>query len=243
MAAMLRLMVVVVSVGLADSLNPSTIAPALYLATGEHARQHVLEFIVGVFLVYLIGGLILDFGPGQLLISLIPHPGPQLKYTLEVVAGVALIAAAVFLWGYRTRLSARRMPTPKSTGRSSAKLGATITAVELPTAFPYFAAIAAIVGADVGPLQQVVLLVLFCVCFVSPLIGIFLVLEFAGPRAHRVLARARAKLEDHWPALLALLVLLAGVFVTVIGITGLAGLGHGQTGRVARRIRHRLLHP
>jgi cytochrome c biogenesis protein CcdA len=243
MAAMLRLMVVVISIGLADSLNPTTIAPALYLATGEHARQNVLQFTVGVFLVYLIGGLILDFGPGHLLISLIPHPRPRLKFILEIVAGVALITAAAFLWGYRTRLSARRMPTPKTTGRSSALLGATITAVELPTAFPYFAAIAAIVGADVGPVQQIVLLVLFNICFVLPLIGILGVLEFAGARANRFLSRARAKLEDHWPVVLALAALLAGVFVTLIGITGLAGLGHGHSAHLARRIRHRLLHP
>jgi cytochrome c biogenesis protein CcdA len=243
MAPMLRLVVVVISIGLADSLNPSTIAPALYLASGEHARQHVLQFTVGVFLVYLLGGLILDFGPGHLLISLVPRPGPRVKFILEVAAGVALITAAAFLWGYRSQLSARRLPTPKSTGRSSALLGATITAVELPTAFPYFAVIAAIVGADVGPLQQVLLLVLFNVCFVLPLIGIFLVLEFAGPRAHRVLSRARARLEDHWPAVLAVVALLAGAFVIVIGVTGLAGLSHRKTGQLARRIRHRAIHP
>jgi hypothetical protein len=73
---MLRLMIVVASIGLADSLNPTTIAPALYLATGEHARKQVAEFTVGVFLVYLIGGLIIDFGPGHLLLALVPHPHP-----------------------------------------------------------------------------------------------------------------------------------------------------------------------
>ena len=41
---MLRLIGVVVSIGLADSLNPTTIAPALYLASGEHARARVTEY-------------------------------------------------------------------------------------------------------------------------------------------------------------------------------------------------------
>ena len=36
---MLRLIGLVVSIGLADSLNPTTLAPALYLASGEHARD------------------------------------------------------------------------------------------------------------------------------------------------------------------------------------------------------------
>jgi cytochrome c biogenesis protein CcdA len=240
---MLRLMLVMISIGLADSLNPSTIAPALYLASGEHARRHVLEFTVAVFMVYLIGGLVIDFGPGHLLLSLVPHPARRVSYILEVVAGVAMLTAAAFVWGYRDRLATRRLPSPKAGGRSSAWLGATNTAVELPTAFPYFAAIAAIVGSDVGPVKQVILLVLFNVCFVLPLIAILGTLELAGPRAYSVLARAREKLEAHWPAVLAVVALLAGVFVTLIGVTGLAGLGHGGFGSFARRVRHRLLHP
>lgn len=240
---MLRLMIVVASIGLADSLNPTTIAPALYLATGEHPRKQVFEFTVGVFLVYLIGGLIIDFGPGHLLLALVPHPHRRTGYILEVVAGVALLTAAAFVWGYRDRLATRRIPRPKAGSRSSALLGATITAVELPTAFPYFAAIAAIVGSGVGPVRQVILLVLFNVCFVLPLLAILATLELAGSRAERFLAVARTKLEAHWPAVLAGVLLLAGMFVAAIGVTGLAGLGHGSAGSVARRIRHRLTHP
>ena len=51
---MFRLVGLVVSIGLADSLNPSTIAPALYLATGEHPRTRVTEFTFGVFVVYFV---------------------------------------------------------------------------------------------------------------------------------------------------------------------------------------------
>ncbi len=236
-------MAVMISIGLADSLNPSTIAPALYLATGQHARREVLQFTVAVFMVYLLGGLIIVFGPGQLLLSLIPRPNRHVGFVLEVVAGVAMLTAAAFIWGYRDRLATRRMPSPRATGRSSALLGATIMAVELPTAFPYFAAIAAIVGSDVGPVSQITLLVLFNICFVLPLVGIFVTLEVAGARATRVLAHARAALERRWPMVLAIVALLAGVFVTLIGITGLAGLGHGHFGQFARRLRHRLLNP
>jgi cytochrome c biogenesis protein CcdA len=240
---MLRLIIVVASIGLADSLNPTTIAPALYIATGDHARKQVLEFTVGVFLVYLIGGLIIDFGPGHLLLAVLPRPSRRVGYILEVVAGVALLTAAAFAWGYRDRLAMQRMPRPKATGRSSALIGATITAVELPTAFPYFAAIAAIVGSGVGPVKQVMLLVLFNVCFVLPLLAILATLEVAGPRADPFLARARAKLEAHWPAILSMVALLAGTFVVALGVTGLAGLAHGSAGALARRIHHRLLHP
>ena len=35
---MLRLIGMVLSIGFADSMNPSTIAPGIYLAVGERAR-------------------------------------------------------------------------------------------------------------------------------------------------------------------------------------------------------------
>jgi cytochrome c biogenesis protein CcdA len=239
---MLHLIALVISIGLADSLNPTTIAPALYLATGKRAREQVAEFTFGVFAVYLIGGMAIALGPGQLVLSLVPHPDKEDRYVLEIIAGAAMLAAAAFLWGYRERLAKRQMPAVKAQGRSSVVLGAVITAVELPTAFPYFAAIAAIVGSGLGITKQAILLVLFNVCFVLPLVGIVGTLTFAGDRAQELLSAGRRKLEAHWPAVLAGLALLAGAFVLALGITGLAGMGHSRGAGLARRLR-RLLHP
>ncbi len=234
---MIRLLALCISIGLADSINPSTIAPALYLAGGPHARRHVTQFTIGVFAVYLVGGLAIALGPGQLLLSLVPKPNHHVRYLLEVIAGVAMLAGASFLWGYRHRLAAREVPSPKTEGKSSAILGATITAVELPTAFPYFAAIAAVVGSGFDLVRQTVLLVVFNVCFTLPLIAIVVALAFPGDHAERWLTTMREKLDANWPAVLAGLALLAGVFVTLLGATGLAGLGHGHFARSARHFR------
>jgi len=88
---MLRLIGLMISIGFADSLNPTTIAPALYLATNEKSpRNQVAEFTIGVFAVYLVGGLAIALGPGQLLLALVPHPSKHLGYVLEIVAGVAI---------------------------------------------------------------------------------------------------------------------------------------------------------
>jgi cytochrome c biogenesis protein CcdA len=239
---MLHLIALVISIGVADSLNPTTIAPALYLATRARAREEVAEFTFGVFAVYLVGGLAIALGPGQLVLSLVPHPDREDRYILEIVAGAAMLTAAVFLWGYRDRLAQRQVRNVTTKGRSSVILGAVITAVELPTAFPYFAAIAAIVGSGLSVANQAILLVLFNVCFVLPLVGIVATLTFAGDRAQELLAAGRRKLEAHWPALLAGLAFLAGAFVLALGITGLAGMSHSHTGRFFRRLR-RLLHP
>ncbi len=238
---MIRLLGVVVSIGLADSMNPSTIAPALYLATGEHARRSVIQFTAGVFVVMFAGGAIVALGPGQALLALVPRPHPTARYIIEVVAGVVMLVGAGVLWYQRRSLAQRELPTPSAGGKSSALLGVTIGAVELPTAFPYFAAIAAIVGSGYGPGHQLVYLALYNACFVLPMLLILATLTFAGDRAETMLTRGRDLLQKYWPMLLAVLALLAGIFVTLLGITGLALSGHGTAGKLSRKFRH-LIH-
>ena len=235
---MLRLLGLAISIGVADSLNPSTIGPALYLATGERPRRQVVHFTAGVFGVYFVGGALLLLGPGQLLLSILPHPSHQIRYVIEIGVGAALLTGALILWENRHRLVDRDPPGVPVRGRSSALLGASITALELPTAFPYFALIAALVGSGIGPLPGIALLAVFNVFFIAPLLGILFCLSFFGDRARLVLGRAREFLNDHWPQVLATLLLLAGVFVLLLGITGLGGRGHGRFGRIMRRIRH-----
>jgi cytochrome c biogenesis protein CcdA len=236
---MFRLVGLVVSIGLADSLNPTTIAPALYLATGEHARARVLEFTIAVFVVYLAGGAAIALGPGQLLLAVVPKPDAEDRHVIEIIAGAAMLVAAALLWRHRDRLAKRPPPQPDPEGKSTILLGATITAVELPTAFPYFAAIAAIVGSGLGPPRQIALLVLFNVCFVLPLVGIIATLTFGGRSADRLLDIGRRFLERYWPQVLAGLALVAGVFVITLGVTGFALRSHS---RFIRRVGH-FLHP
>jgi cytochrome c biogenesis protein CcdA len=218
---MFRLIGLAISIGLADSLNPSTIVPALYLATGEHPRERVLEFTVGVFAVYFIGGAAIALGPGQLLLSLVPHPSHTTRYVIEVLAGAAILIAGVLLWFQRGRLGDRDPPDISGGGRGAWVLGATITIVELPTAFPYFAVIAAIVGSGVGAVHQLFLVLIFNVCFVSPLLAIVAVLTFGGARTDRLLAAGRDFLQRRWPVVLSVVAVLAGLVVIGLGVTGL----------------------
>ncbi len=238
---MIRLLGLVISIGLADSLNPSTIAVALYLATGERAAARLMEFTLGVFAVYFIGGAAIALGPGQLLLSLVPHPSHTTRYVLEVVAGGAMVIVAALLWLNRQRLARRDPPDLDPGRRGSWVLGASITAVELPTAFPYFAAIAAIVGSGVDPFRQLFLLVLFNVCFVLPLLVIVGIVAFGGGQTEEMLTRFRDFLQRRWPVLLAWLLLLAGVIVIVLGLTGLSG-DREQIKDITHTLRHPFKH-
>lgn len=220
---MLRLAGIVLGVGLADSLNPSTVGPALYLATAPRPVARVALFTLGVFAVNFTAGIALALGPGMLLVHLVPQPDRTVRHALELAAGLVLLAIAVGLWAARRRLARRGLPMRRGGGGSALALGASIAAVELPTAVPYLGVIAAIVAAPASVPQTIALLALFCGAFVAPLLTIVVVLVVAGERAAPVLARGGAWLERRWPVVLAALLLLVGGGLTAAGARGLLG--------------------
>jgi cytochrome c biogenesis protein CcdA len=217
---MLRRIGVAISVGLADSLNPSTVGPALFLAAGPRRAWQVTQFTTGVFAVNLAAGILLLIGPGRLLLGLVPHPRGTVKDVIELVVGIVLLAAAVALWTGRRSLARRALPMPKS-GGSALITGASIAAVELPTAAPYFAVIAGIVASDAGIPQEIGVLVLYNLAFVLPLLAIVVALLVAGNHAEPWLQRGGAWLQRRWPVVLASLLLLVGSILAILGGSGL----------------------
>jgi cytochrome c biogenesis protein CcdA len=238
----LRLLSLVASIALADSLNPSTIGPGLYLASGKQPRSALTQFIAGVVAVNFLCGAAIALGPGQAVLALVPHPRPTARYILELIAGVVMLVGAALLWRRRRPLARRDLPSPSAEGKSGFLLGVTIAGVELPTAFPYFAAIAAIVGSGLGAASQVIALAVYNVLFVLPLILMVVTIMVAGDEAQPILKRGRDWLQRRWPVLLAALALLAGAYVTLLGVTGLASGGHSTVARVSRRIRRTITH-
>jgi cytochrome c biogenesis protein CcdA len=218
---MLRRVGVAISVGLADSLNPSTVGPALYLATVRNRVWRVTQFTIGVFSVTFAGGLVLTIGPGRLLLGLVPHPQGTVRHVIELVAGLVLLIVAVALWLGRRSLARRELPGRSGGGGSALIAGASIAAVELPTAAPYFAVIAGIVASSASVPQEIGLLALYNVAFVLPLLVIVVVIVFGGARADRWLQRGGAWLQRRWPVVLASLLLFVGSVLAVLGGTGL----------------------
>lgn len=218
---MLRRIGVAISVGLADSLNPSTLGPALYLATAKGRVGRVAQFTLGVFGVNFGLGLILTIGPGRLLLGLVPHPRGTVRHVLELVAGVVLLAAAVALWSGRRSLARRELPGRSAGGGSAFITGATIAAVEFPTAAPYLAVIAAIVASSAQLPAEIGLLALYNLAFVLPLLGMILALLVAGDGAEPWLQRGGAWLQRRWPVVLAGLLTFVGAVLAILGGSGL----------------------
>jgi cytochrome c biogenesis protein CcdA len=233
---MLQTVGVVMSIGLADSVNPSTVGPALYLASGQRGLRQLVQFTLAAFIVYFLGGVILTIGPGQLLIGLVPNPPPHIRFLIELGVGLALLIGSGLVWRRRRAFAERGSPRVAGTNKSGAVLGASIMAAELPTAFPYFAAVAVIVGSGVGLFEQLILLGIFNICFVLPLLAVAITLLSGGKRARRLLTRARRLVDQHWPRVLAGGLGLIGAFALLLGATGLIGERHGAVARAVRQL-------
>jgi len=153
----------------------------------------------------------------------VPDVGETARNWIELIVGVALIAGAAFLALSRDAAQPDSRQAPGSPAKAAA-LGATIAAVELPTALPYFAAIAVIVGSGLGVGDQLILITTFNIVFVSPLLAMIGLLAVAGPRATDSLRRIGDALRTHWRVAFAWLAGAAGVLLVVLGATGLTGL-------------------
>src|ERR1700722_18926990 len=171
---------VVLVIAVVDCLNPSTIAPSLYLATGPSAVRKLVSFTVGVFVVNALGGLVILLGPGQVLVGLIPHPDPHARHLFELFLGGVLLPLAGVLWLNRTRVAHRIATSQEQIDRSAFLLGAGIMAVELLTAFPYFAAIAAIAASRTSVVTEIGLLGVFNLVFFAPLLAVTAVCPLWG---------------------------------------------------------------
>jgi len=220
---MLAATAVVAALGVADSINPVTILVAMYLGSGPDPARRLGGFIAGVFGVYLAGGLALMLGPAELLhgaLAGVEIPGAD---AAALVAGAGLLVIAVAVWTRRTHLA--RVPLPDALMRpgSAVALGAVVTVLDLPTAFPYFGAIAVIVSADLGTVSQLVLLGIFNLLYVLPLALVLVARLALGPRGHTVLAQARGAVQRIAAPLLAAGAGGIGVLLVVRGAGGVLG--------------------
>jgi cytochrome c biogenesis protein CcdA len=207
----LLLLALVVSIAAVDSINPSTVLPALLYALGPNGRRDVALFAAGVFSVSTAGGLVLVFGPGREILRAISTPSKHTVRLVEAGAGVLLLIVAIVLWLSRDRIARRLAKQTLDRGRSAFLLGAGIMAAELPTAVPYFGALIAITEGEKHALASVGLVVVYNLVFVAPLILIWAIIAFSGPRGAAFAAHLRTRLIVRAPVLTPILFALIGI--------------------------------
>jgi cytochrome c biogenesis protein CcdA len=215
------LVALVLSVGVVDSLNPSTVGPAVYLATRKHAVRSLLGFTLGVLAVNVAAGVLLTLGPGQAILAAVPDVGEHTKHLVEVCLGLAVLALACLLWPIRHRIAHQVIPKKTLGHGSSLALGAGIALANLPTAFPYFAVIAVIIGSDSDLVTQATLIVLFNLVVIIPLLAILAISIHPGEHGDNILGYLRIKLDQWSPTLIPLVVLIFAAALLLLGGIGL----------------------
>lgn len=220
---MLKLAIAVVAIALADCINPSLIGGELFVATGERPRQKTFAFTAAAWIVTFAFGLAFALGLGDLILAIVPKPGRTVKYGLIAAAGAVLVVGGAVVWIRRRSLARTNASSDRhESHRPAALMGAGIAGLELLTAFPYFAAIAMIIGSGVSNAERLLLLLLYCVVYTLPLIMIAGLIAVMGERAERILGPVGTWLTAHWPAVVAPLTAAFGIFLLVFGIVQLS---------------------
>ncbi|NZA27135.1 GAP family protein [Luteimonas sp. SJ-92] len=182
------------ALALLDSLNPSALVVALWLLSRPQAAPRLLAYVTGILAAYLGLGIAMMLGFGALRDAIgdaLDHPVALL---VQGLLGAALLAYGIF--APKSAHQAREPHAPAG-GRLAGyvALGMTVTAVELVTALPYFAAVALMLAADLAPLQWLPLLLAYNAIFVAPPLLLLALHALLGSRTDERFARWRQRLQ------------------------------------------------
>jgi cytochrome c biogenesis protein CcdA len=222
---MLKLTLAVLAIALPDCINPTLIGGQLLVATRAHPRRQTMAFTIGAFVVTFVFGLALALGVGDLILSVVPKPGPTVKYALVTAAGLALLLGGAVVMLERRRLASSQQSSSRRTRHGAAGLiGAGLAGVELLTAFPYFAAIAMIIGSGVSRPEKLTLLIVYCVIYTLPLIVIAGAFAVLGDAAEKRVRPFGDWMVGHWPLIVGPITAAIGFVLLVLGVVELISL-------------------
>lgn len=203
-----------------DSINPSAIVVTLYLLSmaGSRALSRVAVYVGAIFITYLLLGVMMVLGIESLL--------PSLGGVLEGWTGlIAQSLVGLMLLVYSLTASTNHQSSPvvarptASTSAALVMLGVSVTAMELPTAIPYFAAIALISEAGLPIRAWAPLLGVYNVIFVLPPIALLVGHLVLQDRLAEQYAALRQRLES-------------GAREAMLWVAGLVGGGLFVTGMI-----------
>ena len=204
------MLVGLLALAVVDSINPSAIVVTLYLLSGGRRPAQIVVYVAAIFVTYLTLGVMMMSGIDALLPSLGTIGSSRLGLIVQGVIGLAML-----LYAIRAPTTVKRAPPVGPSASSNAALallGVTVTTMELPTAVPYFGAIALLTTADLPMMQWLPLLVLYNAIFVLPPVLLLVGHIVFGKRLDARYADIRERLQ-------------AGARETMLWIFGLVGGG------------------
>ena len=171
--------------------------------------------------------MLIVLGPGAWLFDQIPSPSSHVKHVLELAVGIALLVAAIGLLVAHDRLTRPKERGDDEEGEAARRsgsafiFGAGLALAELPTAFPYFAALAAIDAADLSVPAEAALVVVFNVLFLLPVFLIAGLIAVFPSIGESLVEPIRRWMSRHWPQVLATVLGTGGAILVIVGARGL----------------------
>lgn len=176
---------------LLDSLNPSALVVALWLLSRPQPAPRLLAYVGGILVSYLALGVAMMLGFTALSARLgqaLDHP---VALIVQGTLGTALLAYALFAPSTAHAAQDPGLPPASAKLLGFAMLGMAVTAAELVTALPYFAAIALMIGDKLEPAQWLPLLLGYNLIFVAPPLVLLGLHGLLGHRTDERFARWR----------------------------------------------------
>ncbi|HJU39364.1 MAG TPA: GAP family protein, partial [Tahibacter sp.] len=184
----------VLGLALVDSINPSALAVALYWLSQPSPVPRVLAYVAGIAITYFALGVALMLGFG----TVAANAGGAFDHPVALIVQGAL-GVAMAGYGIFAPKASKEEPVQRQPGRAGLVgmllLGATVTAVELTTAFPYFAALALMTSAQMSWPAWLPLLVVYDAIFVAPPLALVGLHALAGARLRERFERWRTSLQ------------------------------------------------
>ena len=211
--------VAVLALAVLDSVNPSAIVVTLYLlSVATRAHVQVAVYIGAIFVTYLAFGVLMVLGLDALLPAIDEFLDSRIGFAVQSLVGLAMLVYS--LTASRDRPSSQEVARPSaSTYAALVALGVTVTAMELPTAVPYFAAVALMAEARLPIQAWAPLLGLYNVIFVLPPVALLVGHVIFGQRLAEPYAAFRQRLQQ-------------GAQETMLWVAGLVGGGLFVTGLI-----------
>lgn len=211
------LLLLVLGVGLADSINPVPFAIAVLQAT--RSLRCVVLYVASGFVVTLAAGLVMLAGPGTALHALVAQASPTLVHIGQIAGGAVAVVVGIGLFIHHAHDGDPDAEAKKFEDRSPVALGALIAALDLPTAFPYLGVVVAIISASIATAERVGLIVLYNVCYALPLITVVVLRAIAGARAEKPLDAVRKAVERWGSRVFGAIAILVGLLFLYRGIS------------------------
>ncbi|MEN8260587.1 MAG: GAP family protein [Pseudomonadota bacterium] len=196
-----------IGIAMVDSLNPTATAIHIYLLSTARTLSPAITFIVGKFITNYLAGFLALLGLDAVMRDWLSQLDPP-DENIRLILGILLVAAG---YSMLRRKGKQRDVKPKSLHPVSTwLLGVATTLAELPTAAPYWAAIALITQAHLAFKEIHLVLLVYNMIFVLPLValcGIHLALHKKG---QPLLAKLERWISRWFPQILRLALMAIG---------------------------------